>query len=65
MIHDRADYHIGNSLFEQHEYDEAEKHWLQALAVFEGENETHPTTNAAKMKLAVIKMKRGEIDEAV
>jgi hypothetical protein len=35
------------------------------LAVFEKENETHPTTIAAKMKLAMLDLKRGAIDEAM
>ncbi|KXG48434.1 Tetratricopeptide-like helical [Penicillium griseofulvum] len=60
-----ADYHVGNSLFSQGRYDEAERHWLRALGVFNRENETHPTTNSTRMKLAMIKMKRGEFDEAI
>jgi len=52
-------------LFEQQKYDEAEKYWLRALKVFEREHETHPTTNATKMKLAMIKMNSRDYDAAM
>ena len=44
---------------------EAEKHWQRALEIFTKENEMHPTTNAAKLKLSQIAMKRGGYDEAM
>lgn len=61
----RADYHVGNALFEQRKYAAAEAHWRKALAIFERENETHPTTSAVQLKLAMVKMESGAYDEAV
>ncbi len=61
----RAEYHVGNALFDLGQYDKAELYWLRALELFSRENETHPTTNAAKIKLSTIKMKRGDFEEAM
>jgi tetratricopeptide (TPR) repeat protein len=60
-----ADYHVGNALFAMGKHEEAEKHWLRALDLFSRENEVHPTTNAAKIKLAMVEIKRGNYDEAI
>ena len=61
----RADYQIGNALYDKGEYDEAERYWTRALHIFTKENETHPTTTAAKLKLSCIDMKRGNFGEAM
>ncbi|KAM5350666.1 hypothetical protein ACJ41O_007171 [Fusarium nematophilum] len=60
-----ADYHVGNALFALDKYSEAEKHWLRAFNIFSGENLAHPSTNAAQIKLSMIRMKRGEYNEAI
>ncbi|KAM5367170.1 hypothetical protein ACJZ2D_010160 [Fusarium nematophilum] len=60
-----ADYHVGNALFALDKYSEAEKHWLRAFNIFSGENLAHPSTNAAQIKLSMIRMKRGEYNEAM
>ncbi|KAJ4253831.1 hypothetical protein NW762_010226 [Fusarium torreyae] len=61
----QADYHVGNALFAMGRHDEAESHWLRALDLFEKENEVHPTTNAAKIKLAMVHMERGSYNQAI
>jgi TolA-binding protein len=56
---------VGNVLFDMAKYDDAEKHWLRALDLFMKENETHPVTNAARLKLGMIKSQRQDYDEAM
>ncbi|KAL8902975.1 MAG: hypothetical protein Q9207_004248 [Kuettlingeria erythrocarpa] len=60
-----ADYHIGNALFDKGDYEKAEHHWTRALEAFKKENETHPTTTVARMKLSCIEMKKGEFAKAI
>lgn len=63
--HQRADYQVGNALFDKGDYDEAEHYWTRAFQVFRTENETHPTTTAARIKLSCIDMKRNEFAKAM
>ena len=61
----RADYHIGNAWFAKGDYDQAERYWTRAFQIFSKENEIHPTTTAARLKLSCIDMKKGKFGEAM
>jgi Uncharacterized protein conserved in bacteria len=61
----QSDYLIGNALYDQGKYDEAEQKYTRALEIFRKENPTHPTTSTARLKLSCIAMQRGHCDAAM
>ena len=52
-------------MFNKGEINEAERYWTRAFQIFNKENETHPTTTVARMKLCCVDMKRGNYTKAV
>lgn len=60
-----ADYYVGNARFNEGDVDSAEHFWTRALASFERENEIHGTSVAARLKLAMVRMSRGDHVEAI
>lgn len=61
----RADYYIGNIHWDQGNIDEAEICWKRAHDVMEEEDDKHPSTSAARLKLAWVALRRGNVEEAM